>query len=185
MQKTGERYTNDSVRVFWDSVENYEFREIPSRVMARGDNSYPTEWYIAVLESGKTVAVAMVEHSWWDEGVLVLQHLAVLASFRRRGIGTRLIESIRAGGHTVVASTVGKSVTEFYCSRGFHVALSLKQFAEEMHTWTRIVLGSCPVSLDDMRNNVEKGPSENRVAYVASSPIDKSKFHMLIMAHGM
>ena len=185
MQKTGERYTNDSVRVFWDSVENYKFREIPLRAMARGDNNFPIEWYIAVLESGKTVAVAMVEHSW-DKGVLVLQHLAVLASFRRHGIGARLIESIRAGGHTVVASTVDKSVTDFFCSRGFHVALGPKQIAQELHRVMSIVLGSCPVSLADMNNNVEKSPSANRgSALVASSPIDKSKFNMLAMAHGM
>lgn len=159
-QKAGTCYDSESVDTFCTTVE-YKHKGMLSFI--RQGAVYSTfEWWTMEIASGETVAAMVVVR---DEGVLVLQHMAVCSGDRHKGLGTKMIDAIRTEVGTIILSTIGERATDFFKTRGFDIRKDVRQQ----------VLAEFGLEIESLEG----------AEFMASGPISTSKFHRLAMKHRM
>lgn len=175
VQKPGERFDDESVMTFCATTD-YQYRDQLDFIISGKNREGTFEWFTMQLTSGETLGIAVVQR---HEDVIILQHMVVGTHFRNQGFGTKMLDTLLSEKKTIILSTSGKLSIDFYRARGFHIALNRTQMMQEAYSMFERMFGECSMPLDVAM------AEEPEYEFMASSPIDSSKFSILVSMYGL
>lgn len=126
-----QKYEDPSVVEFCNTVK-YKYQKQLLNFALEPDMPHTSTWFIVRIESGATIAVAIVQESC--DATLVC-HVAVLGAYRRRGVGTKLMKHVFSNARRqsmILTTHRADGGIKFFTSLGFEQGVTAEQFVDAL-----------------------------------------------------